>query len=85
MVHFTGRVQGVGFRYTAAMLARNFAVTGYVQNLADGRVELLAEGNTDEIERFLGTLRTAMQTQIESVQEGLGTASGSFSEFEIRR
>ena len=51
LVLFSGRVQGVGFRYTACHIARHFTVTGYVRNLPDGRVELLAEGNPEE---FLG-------------------------------
>ena len=43
-VVFSGRVQGVGFRFTCQSLARGFDVAGYVRNLADGRVELVAEG-----------------------------------------
>ena len=43
-VLFQGHVQGVGFRYATHGLAQRFAVAGYVRNLADGRVELVAEG-----------------------------------------
>lgn len=52
-VSFTGRVQGVGFRYTVLELARSFDVTGIVRNETDGSVELVVEGYRDEIERFL--------------------------------
>ena len=43
-VYYQGRVQGVGFRYAVRSLARRFAVDGFVRNLSDGRVELVAEG-----------------------------------------
>src|SRR5262249_24196810 len=44
-VHYSGHVQGVGFRYAARSIAGKYAVTGFVQNLSDGRVRLVVEGN----------------------------------------
>ena len=49
---YSGRVQGVGFRYTTKSVACGFEVTGTVRNLADGRVELVAEGDRTELEAF---------------------------------
>ena len=49
---YTGRVQGVGFRYTTKTVACGFDVTGAVRNLSDGRVELVAEGSRQELEEF---------------------------------
>src|SRR5438552_1157467 len=49
---YSGRVQGVGFRYTVKTAASGFEVTGLVRNLRDGRVELMAEGLRDELEAF---------------------------------
>lgn len=56
-VFYEGRVQGVGFRYTARRLAAGFDVTGYVSNLPDGRVELVAAGDGSEVDAFLAALR----------------------------
>jgi len=58
-VHYEGRVQGVGFRYTVKNLAREFEVSGTVANLPDGRVELLASGDSDEVDAFLEAIRTS--------------------------
>ena len=56
-VFYEGRVQGVGFRYTARRIAAGFDVAGYVRNLADGRVELIASGDEEEVDGFLEALR----------------------------
>lgn len=56
-VFYEGRVQGVGFRYTARRVASGFDVAGYVRNLPDGRVELVASGDPDEVDGFLSALR----------------------------
>jgi acylphosphatase len=56
-VFYSGRVQGVGFRYTAKTRANGFEVTGTIRNLPDGRVELIAEGERQELEDFLADLR----------------------------
>jgi len=68
-VHYSGRVQGVGFRFTARHLARGFAASGYVRNLPDGRVELLAEGETAEVEAFLAAIRREMGDKIHNADE----------------
>ncbi len=52
-----GHVQGVGFRYSTLDVARQFRVTGYVMNLPDGAVELVAEGAPSEVAAFLAALR----------------------------
>ncbi len=58
-VLYAGRVQGVGFRYTTREIAKGFEVAGQVQNLDDGRVELVAEGEEDELREFLQAIRTS--------------------------
>jgi acylphosphatase len=56
-VFYEGRVQGVGFRYTARRIAAGYEVAGFVRNLPDGRVELLASGDDGEVDGFLAALR----------------------------
>ena len=58
-IFYSGRVQGVGFRYTAKTVAAGFEVTGIVRNLPDGRVELIAEGDRGELEAFHDAIRGA--------------------------
>jgi acylphosphatase len=83
-VYYAGRVQGVGFRYTVRALAAGFAVTGYVRNLADGRVHLLVEGEAGEVDSFVRAVQQQMQRYITGAQEMVGAASGQFDSFEIR-
>lgn len=56
---YSGRVQGVGFRYTVKQVAAGYEVTGTVRNLSDGRVELVAEGARGELEAFRQGVRDA--------------------------
>lgn len=59
-VFFEGYVQGVGFRYTAKHIASGFDVAGWVRNLADGRVELFAQGEPDEVTDFISEIRQSV-------------------------
>ena len=52
-----GRVQGVGYRYFALMRALESGITGYVRNLPDGSVFVLAEGEEPELETFTDFLK----------------------------
>jgi acylphosphatase len=77
-------VQGVGFRYTVRRLASQFAVAGFVQNLRDGRVWLVAEGQRYELERFLGAVRAGMAHYIDNIEQTAAEATGEFRGFDIR-
>ncbi len=84
-IFFSGRVQGVGFRYTCHTLAQGFRVGGWVRNLVDGRVELLAEADADEIDRFLAAIRWEMDHFIdEIVIETEPSSVEQLSDFSIR-
>jgi acylphosphatase len=64
-VYYSGRVQGVGFRYTARRLSSGFAVAGSVRNLPSGEVELIAEGEPDQVSAFLDAVARQMADNIE--------------------
>jgi acylphosphatase len=83
-VYYEGMVQGVGFRYTTRRVAARFGVTGYVRNLSDGRVLLVAEGPPEELDRFLAAVRAAMEHYIEDVHQTVGPATGRFHDFGVR-
>ena len=83
-VLFAGRVQGVGFRYTTRNIASRFTVTGYVQNLPDGRVRLVAEGEAEEIERFVAAISAEMARHIHGVQQTESDPRGEFIGFDVR-
>jgi acylphosphatase len=80
---FSGHVQGVGFRYTTRQLAQNYAVAGFVRNLPDGRVELVAEGTPAELDRFIAAIADRMADQIRNVSVDVRPAIGEFAAFEI--
>ena len=54
----TGRVQGVGFRYATLSEAQQLGLTGWVRNLADGRVEVVAQGTQDDVDHLVDWLAT---------------------------
>jgi acylphosphatase len=82
-VRYSGRVQGVGFRYTAQRLAQNFEVAGYVRNLNNGDVELVAEGEATEVDGFLDAIARRMAGYIEQ-QTVREEAARGFQGFTIR-
>jgi len=84
IAYFTGRVQGVGFRYSALQVAREFEVAGYVANLPDGRVQLEAEGAADEVDRFIAAVEEKMHGYIRSVDRHTRRRPPEFSGFSIR-
>ena len=83
-VIFTGRVQGVGFRYTADRIARHFEVTGFVRNLTTGQVELVAEGDETVLKDFLEAVcESPMKRYIREKQVSWSDATGNYKEFGI--
>ncbi|HEY0073770.1 MAG TPA: acylphosphatase [Abditibacteriaceae bacterium] len=83
-IFYSGRVQGVGFRYTVQETAQPLGLVGWVRNLRDGRVEVLAEGD----EKTLNTFLLAMQNgplggNIQNVEPKWLEATGDFRSFII--
>ena len=86
MIFYSGRVQGVGFRYTVKTVAAGFEITGTVRNLADGRVELLAEGARKELEEFRAAILDAgLAGFVRDEQVTWADAKNEFRGFEIIR
>jgi acylphosphatase len=83
LVHYSGHVQGVGFRATAARVARSHGVTGWVKNLPDGRVALWAEGDPDDVQAFLEALRSRMSRCIGNEERQPQEAAGRFTSFDV--
>ena len=67
-IYFSGRVQEVGFRFTACLLARRLSLTGCVKNLWDGRVEMEVQGTEDEIRRLIQGLQEGPYIRIEGME-----------------
>lgn len=84
-VRVTGRVQGVGFRYSTHSEAAGFAVTGYVRNEEDGSVSIVVEGERNQIEAFLAAVHKRMSGFIRKMDVHWSEATGRWSDFSISR
>ena len=84
-VWYTGHVQGVGFRAQVLGLARGYDVTGYVQNLPDGRVYLHAEGHEGEVEAFTDQIAKSLDGHIRGEEIKTFTGLRTCREFALRR
>jgi acylphosphatase len=67
-VYFSGRVQGVGFRYSTLQVAKEFDVAGIVKNLPDGRVLLEAEGKAGTVKAFIVAVEERMHGYIRKTE-----------------
>lgn len=83
-VFFTGRVQGVGFRYQTLQIAKGFEVCGFVRNLPDGRVQLEAEGEQREVSAFIEAIEEQMEGYIRETARSHTRRAPVFRGFEIR-
>ena len=84
IVHYSGRVQGVGFRYIVKSFVPGYEVLGTIRNLPDGRVELIAEGERTELEEFLQAVRdSGLRRNIRDEEIIFGEGQDDFRGFEI--
>jgi acylphosphatase len=83
-VFFSGTVQGVGFRYTCRSYAADLGLNGWVKNLADGRVELMAEGPKKTVDQLLQSIDKHFDGYIRSKDIDVHDTQGtSFNDFRI--
>ena len=80
---YSGRVQGVGFRFTAIDIARDLKVCGWAKNLSDGRVELVAEAEEGTLKDFLSRLDNYFSRYIQDAETDWKAATGEFKDFTV--
>lgn len=81
-IFFSGRVQGVGFRYTAEKIALEIGLVGWVKNLPDNRVEVICEGSEEKICLFLDKLKqSSLGVHIKKVDHAFEKPTGEFKDF----
>ncbi len=84
--YISGEVQGVGYRYFAQRSSARHQVRGFVRNLADGRVEVLAEGTANAVEAFKHDLAAGpAYSKVTTIEEIVLDPSGRYSTFRIER
>ncbi len=85
-IFYSGRVQGVGFRFTVKSVAAGFEVVGTIRNLIDGRVELVAEGAREELDAFRQAIgESGLEHFIRNEELSWSEATGEFRGFDIVR
>ncbi len=85
-VFFEGHVQGVGFRYTTQQIATGYEVAGMVENLPDGRVSLIVEGQEEELSLYLEAIgKSPLSFHIERQEVQWEEARGGLAGFRITR
>ena len=81
-----GKVQGVGFRAAAKYLADDLKLTGFVRNLSDGSVEICAQGEKSQLEKFLSLIQQKFSSEyIETIDTNFSPPTQIYSDFKIAR
>ncbi|MFH0839197.1 MAG: acylphosphatase [Candidatus Omnitrophota bacterium] len=83
-IFYSGKVQGVGFRFSAESIAQELSIDGYVKNLRDGRVEVVAEANEAVLLRFITMINEHMRYYISFKDIEYSKATDEFKGFEMR-
>ena len=82
-VFYSGMVQGVGFRYTILRFAKEMGIKGWVRNLEDGRVQILAQGPSEEVEAFLKQVDQHFVVNITKKEQTDRNPQRHFKDFQI--
>lgn len=82
-VIYTGRVQGVGFRFTVQRIAMRYELSGYVKNLPSGQVEMFAQGHPDDVADCLGDISESFSAHIRETTINDVPENPGYTEFTI--
>ena len=82
-LYYSGKVQGIGFRYAVLDIALGLKICGWVKNLSDGRVEVLADAEEETLNNFLEQINQRFSRYIKEVNIEWQPASGEFRDFQI--
>jgi acylphosphatase len=83
-VYYSGRVQGVGFRFSVEAIAVELGLAGWIKNLPDGKVELVCEGKEEDLHKLLAKIDGQFSRFIQQKNINWMPATGEFSTFEIK-
>jgi acylphosphatase len=83
LITFSGRVQGVGFRFTAQRIAFRYGLSGFVRNLPDGSVEMLAQGSAGDISDALLDISKTFKAGLRDTKIIDVTVNPRYSDFKI--
>ncbi|MFA5287008.1 MAG: acylphosphatase [Candidatus Omnitrophota bacterium] len=83
-IYYSGRVQGVGFRFTAQRIAEELGLCGWVRNIDNGKVEISAEGDESVLNNFLAQIDSAFSRYIQDEQVNWEPAAGGYRDFSIK-
>jgi acylphosphatase len=83
-IHFTGTVQGVGFRYTTVNTANRLGLVGWVKNMSDGSVEAVVEGDEETIKNLIDSLNRKFDGYISDIEIKWSAATNEFALFDVR-
>jgi len=81
---YSGRVQGVGFRFKSYQIASGYSVTGFVRNLEDGRVEIFAQGEESEVRGFVDEVKQLLSPFIKDIQDSYKKQKREYKTFDIK-
>lgn len=83
-IFYSGTVQGVGFRYTVQMFATKQGLNGWVRNLRDGRVEIIVEGEKEDIIALMKAIESRFEGFIREKLVNYNPPTGEYEEFSVR-
>lgn len=84
-LHIHGKVQGVGFRFFATRVARRLGLKGWIQNLRDGSVAAMVEGEAEKIDEWIEEIREGPRyAEVTRIDQQRKDFSGTFGDFDVK-